>query len=437
MHHTLGGGDFDVFVDMYSKVTVAQTMLTPFNAAKEIDRVLIACWLKKRPVYIGIPSGVSYHEIEAPETKLNLAYPASPIDAVREAVERMAKLLEKAKKPIILADICAIRHPMSNLLVDFLDKTGIPFATMNMGKAIINESHPQFIGIYSGDLSAPGVQERVEKSDCIIAFGSIMSDLNTGGFTSHLDANATIEIHSSYIKLKHSIYPNLYFNEVIPALLKRLAGYHYNETITKQPLSDYKAQNKPLTQERFWQRMSRFLMKNAIVIADAGTSLFGILPMPMPDGATFVGQPLWSSIGYTVGATLGTCLAAPKRQSLLFVGDGSFQLTAQEVSTMIRHHLMPIIFLINNDGYTVERVIHGPKEPYNDIQMWKYAELPKIFGGAVWTTKVSTETQLEEVLQNITQHRDKLVFIEVIMNKDDSPEVLKKIGMALSEQNKS
>ena len=79
---------------------------------------------------------------------------------------------------------------------------------------------------------------------------------------------------------------------------------------------------------------------------------------------TFIGQPLWGSIGYTLPATLGTQIANPYRRNILLIGDGSLQLTVQSLSTMIRQNLNPVIFVINNDGYTVERMIHGMKEPY-------------------------------------------------------------------------
>ena len=263
----------------------------------------------------------------------------------------------------------------------------------------------------------------------------MLSDFNTGGFTSQLDANATTEIHNDYVKLKHAIYTNVHFQDVIKGLVKRLKEFRHHEVVAKKAQSTYKAESKLITQERFWLRMSKFLKENDIVIAEAGTSLFGTLTMPLPDGSSFIGQPLWGSVGYTVGATLGACIAAPNRQCLLFIGDGSFQLTAQEVSTMIRHQLKPIIFLINNDGYTVERVIHGPTAIYNDIQMWHYAALPKIFGDAVWSATVRDETELEQVLSKMSDHKDELIFIEVVMNKNDSPDILKKVGVACAKQN--
>ena len=68
-------------------------------------------------------------------------------------------------------------------------------------------------------------------------------------------------------------------------------------------------------------------------------------------------------------------MADPNRRNILLIGDGSLQLTVQELSTMIRQDIKPIIFVINNDGYTVERLIHGMEETYNDIRMWDYKAL--------------------------------------------------------------
>ena len=307
---------------------------------------------------------------------------------------------------------------------------------MNMGKAIIDESHPQFIGSYSGDYSTPGVQDCIEKSDCIITFGSLMSDFNTGGFTTKIDANATIEIHSFFARVKQSVYDNALFCDTIPALIKKVSKYHYQGKITN--LKREKAQHHTGTiyHKNFWQHVEGYLKKDCIVLAEAGTSMFGSTQMYMPDGSTYISQCLWGSIGYTVGALLGACIAAPNRQTVLFVGDGSFQLTAQEISTIERHHLNPTIFLIDNDGYTVERLIHGATMPYNDIQHWNYAELPKVFGNDAWSTKVETEQQLEQALHERQKYTKKMAFIEVVMKKMDAPESLVKLSVAIGKANK-
>lgn len=437
VHHTLGTGDFLVFMKMYSPVTTAQTILSIDNAANEIDRVIEHAWLTKRPVYIGVPTDICHTEIEVDLKPLNLKYPASNIDAVKEVTSRVASLVKSAKNPVFILDLCTQRHQMKNTIKELIELTNIPFATMNMGKGVLNESHPLFIGVYNGALSEPETRDRIESSDCIISFGLLPSDINTGGFSIKLDINVTIEMHSNFIKLHHATYSDIYFTDYIPALKKALSQYHLpNENIKKNLLKpvDLNTSNK-ISQTRFWQAMPSFLKPNSIIISETGTSMFGTVSMPIPDGSTYICSELWASIGYSVGALLGVCLASPNSEAVLFVGDGSFQLTAQELSTIIYHKLNPIIFLINNDGYTIERAIHGATMPYNDINQWHYAKLPNIFGENPWSTKVSTETELNNALLEANKRTDQLRFIEVMMDKDDYPNMLNKVGEMAAKLN--
>jgi len=184
-----------------------------------------------------------------------------------------------------------------------------------------------------------------------------------------------------------------------------------------------------------WPRINQLWQDDSIIVAEVGTSSFGSVQLHLPDNATYISQPLWSSIGYSVGALLGTTIAAPQRRSILLVGDGSFQLTAQEISTIMRHKLNPIICLINNDGYTVERAIHGATSTYNDISKWKYAELPKVFGDNCWSAKVSTEIELDSALQQAGTITDKLVFLEIMLEKLDMPPLLAIAGKSMAELN--
>jgi indolepyruvate decarboxylase len=188
---------------------------------------------------------------------------------------------------------------------------------------------------------------------------------------------------------------------------------------------------KPLTIKRFFDRMSHFIEDDAIVIAETGVSLFSAAEMLMPERATFIGQTFYGSIGYTIGATLGASMAAQDRQVVLFVGDGSFQVTGQDLSTMIRNHLKPVIFLINNDGYTIERVISD--HTYNDLQPWKYHKLVEVFGGGLGID-VRTEGELEEALTKAAT-ADDLVFIEIHTGRLDCPESLRSAGQSMAKTN--
>lgn len=433
-HHTLGDGHYDTFLKMAKPVSVAQTILTASNAAGEIDRVLTECWLQKRPVYIGLPSDVALQEIELEDLQpLALFYPSSDNDAIKEVVERTASMIEQAKLPVLLVDIGAKRHGMKVLIEKLIAQTGLCFASMNLGKGLLNESHPKFIGIYAGNHSEASVQERVESSDCILHFGPLLSDMNTGGFSANLPTENRVAIYHNHICLQHACYDQVWLQDFMQALVTRLSNYSCSETPAPQQTEVCVPEaDKAITQMRFWQQMSAFIKPREIVLAEAGSSLFGSLPMPISDGVTYVGQGLWASIGFTVGAVLGTSLAASERQSILFVGDGSFQLCAQELSTLLRYKQTPIIFLINNDGYTIERVIQKPEMPYHDIQMWHYSELPAVFGDGAWSAKVSTEGELQAVLQQARERSNQLRFIEVVMDRNDAPEGLLKLGESLA-----
>lgn len=183
--------------------------------------------------------------------------------------------------------------------------------------------------------------------------------------------------------------------------------------------------------------MQDFLQLDDILIAEQGSSFFGAYDLALYKDNTFIGQPLWGSIGYTLPATLGTQIAAPHRRNVLLIGDGSLQLTVQSLSTMIRQQLKPIIFVVNNDGYTVERLIHGMKEPYNDIHMWDYKALPAVFGGDnVVIHDVNTSHELKETFEKINAHSDCMHFVEVKMAIEDAPAKLSDIAKAFASQNK-
>ncbi len=183
--------------------------------------------------------------------------------------------------------------------------------------------------------------------------------------------------------------------------------------------------------------MQNFLKPNDVIIADQGTSFFGAYDLALYKNNTFIGQPLWGSIGYTLPATLGSQLADKDRRNLLLIGDGSLQLTVQAISTMIRQHIKPVLFVINNDGYTVERLIHGMYEPYNEIHMWDYKALPAVFGGKnVEIHDVESSKDLQDTFNAINGHPDVMHFVEVKMAVEDAPKKLIDIAKAFSQQNK-
>ena len=146
-----------------------------------------------------------------------------------------------------------------------------------------------------------------------------------------------------------------------------------------------------------------------------------ILGLKLPPNCTFVGSINWGSIGYSVGALLGALTAAPDRRHLLFIGDGSFQVSAQELSTILRHDHKPVIFLINNGGYTIERGYLGKAESYNDVANWSYADLPKVFPSRHLGAVVRRQDRERPVKTSSSTPNDTMIFVESIMDPYDAP----------------
>ena len=437
VHHTLGDGTFDHFSNMYREITVAQTNITSEHAAEEIDRVLRACWNEKRPVHINLPIDVYNKPINKPTEPIL----HKPILSNKETLDKMLlhaiSKINSAKKPVILADFEVDRFHAKDYLYQFVEKTGFPIATLSMGKGIFPEKHPQFIGIYTGDVSSPYLRKRIDESDC-------MTDTITGGFTQGFTKEQVKEIHPYTVKIIDKKYGPVVMKDVLEQL-SDLIEHRIEETLEIKPFiseslsmtEEFNPKAQMVTQKRFWQQIYHFLQENDVLIAEQGTPFFGSAIIPLPTNTTYVAQPLWGSIGYTLPALLGTQLADLSRRNILIIGDGSFQLTVQELSTIIHQNLKPIIFLINNNGYTVERAIHGQNQPYNDIQMWDYTKLANVFGlnEKSLTFKVENETELAEVLTKITLNKDQLIFVEVIMGQSDQPELLAKLGKRFGKQN--
>ncbi|MGL5385753.1 MAG: alpha-keto acid decarboxylase family protein [Serratia sp. (in: enterobacteria)] len=428
LHHSLADGNFDNVMNCFRQFTVAQALITPENAATEIPRVIACAWQQKKPVYLQLPSDICEVEIEVADTPSPYRLPGSDASHLQLASAALLERLNRAKRPIILIDQMVERYQLQALVLALADKFAIPLTNMPTAKCAISESTPGWQGGYSGDLSRPELFELMAQSDCILSFGVRLVDSTTGYFSQQIPAQAVVDIQPYTLKLDGLSYPAVTASELLQSLLDQAPA---SSPPPLTPLADPQQKlatpgNEPLELSYFWQRIKRFIQADDVLVVENGTSGAAIGGMRMPGGITVVNQPIWGSIGYTLPALLGTMMAAPQRRQLLFIGDGSFQLTAQELSTLLRHEQKPIVFLINNDGYTIERYILGESSSYNDINMWDYAKLPAVLSPQTpaFCATVATGQQLEMALEQASR-QDRLAFIEVKLPMMDSPPAMK------------
>lgn len=433
LHHTSGTGDFEDVMTCLTQFTAAQARITPSNAAIEIDRLLLTCLREKRPVYLQLPSDISYLEIDAPSEPLADVTPLGDALQIERLVELMAERIVGAEHPALLVDADAHRFGLRPYLCALGERCGLPFASMASGRSVFNEQHPLYRGIYAGQASTPEALRTIENSDCLITVGARFFDATTGYFSQRIPTPETIVLEPYSAMINGRVFEGITAREVLEKLVERLPlcsrdGYGV-EPEHVDSRADTKLDGKDLTHARLWPRLGRFVREGDVVIAECGCSQAGLAGVRLPAYTTFISQTTWGSIGYTLPALLGSLLAAPLRRQLLFIGDGSLQMTVQELSTILRHGLKPIIFVLNNRGYTIERMILGPGAEYNDIQNWKYGKLAETLadGQPVHSFTVNSKVELDIALE-AAENAKEFTIIELLLDKLDAPQGLQRMG---------
>ncbi|EAW2931335.1 alpha-keto acid decarboxylase family protein [Salmonella enterica subsp. enterica serovar Newport] len=435
MHHTLGDGDFRHFYRMSQAISAASAILDEQNACFEIDRELGEMLAARRPGYIMLPADVAKKTAIPPTQALAL-----PVHEAQSGVEtafryHARQCLMNSRRIALLADFLAGRFGLRPLLQRWMAETPIAHATLLMGKGLFDEQHPNFVGTYSAGASSKEVRQAIEDADRVICVGTRFVDTLTAGFTQQLPAERTLEIQPYASRIGETWF-NLPMAQAVSTLRELCLECAFAPPPTRSAGQPVRIDKGELTQESFWQTLQQYLKPGDIILVDQGTAAFGAAALSLPDGAEVVVQPLWGSIGYSLPAAFGAQTACPDRRVILIIGDGAAQLTIQEMGSMLRDGQAPVILLLNNDGYTVERAIHGAAQRYNDIASWNWTQIPPALNAAqqaeCW--RVTQAIQLAEVLERLARPQ-RLSFIEVMLPKADLPELLRTVTRALEARN--
>ncbi|KAF2433106.1 pyruvate decarboxylase-like protein [Tothia fuscella] len=447
IHHSIGnsegGGKYGPDHQMYAKMSksarVAEASLWEVEKAPgEIDRVIRECVIQRAPVYIFMPLDLSMEEV--PRSLLDTPIDLSlPIDTKvqTKAVDAIISALTEAKNPALFVDGLVQRHGAREECKALAKALNITTYTANMGKGVIDETEPYFAGMYGGVISDPELLEAFEKSDCVLLLGNIAADTNSGGLTRKFEKDEGIQVNANNVVVKGQKYEPTFIKPILAELKSRLADHKVAQSSPPQALPkklsvDHKA--KHLTQSWIWSAMMPFFQPNDVIVAETGTTSFGIIYQKLPPNVKLLAQTYYGSIGWATPATLGAELALeqearesgkPRGRTVLITGDGSMQLTMQEIGTMLTARTKPIIIILNNAGYTIERVIHGARQKYNDINAANYAAMLHFFCHPSPEKSYHKATTKEEFKEIFGDERYKdpqhLMVIEIVLDKFDVP----------------
>lgn len=487
LHHTVGLADFNQQLRAFKEVTCCQVTINHLeDAARAVDTAISAALAHRKPVYIEVScnlADLTHPSFTRPSVPYQLPQTHTNEVSLNAAVEAALEVLNHAVKPVMLGGPRLRYGQTRSQFVALAEKAKYPFAILPDAKGMVPEDHPQYIGLYWGAVSSPCACEVIESADVVITVGAVWTDYSTVGYSLLLNPNKVIKVADRSVTICGGVsFGCIAAESFLKALSAKIA---VNSTAHDNFMRMYVPPSQPLRQPAgaplvitvMFKHIQAMLTPEMAVISEVGDSWFNSQKLKLPRGTEYEMQMRYGSIGWSVGCVLGYSKAAQKgalprpnsaltvqppgpveshpvgalqshpysgaviggpKRVVAFIGDGSFQMTAQEVSTMIRYNLNPIIFLINNGGYTIEVEIHDG--PYNVIKNWDYTAFVSAMRndeGKLWTAKVRTEEELEVAIAAATsaEHADDLCFIEVFTHREDCSKELLEWGSRVAAAN--
>ncbi len=429
-HHTLGDGIYNNFQAISSAACCVSANLTPDNVIDEMERVIREALDQSAPAYIIVPMDYALMPINGKPIK------GSSITGIKRSKSDPASLeaaltfvmgkINSAKNVVALPSNLVASYGLVDQLLEFLNQSNMAYATSPMAKGLIPESHPNYLGIYCGLTSAPeGLNTVIEDADLVLDIGGLIpEDINTGNWTNHLAAEKTIVLGDHFVKLGSTVFTGVSLEDILVGLTKRtgrLEKLQAPKKLAKLPLVGSPAD--ATNSANFYPRLQNMLRAGDILVAETGTCMMNMTPMLLPEGVGFQMQTLWGSIGWATPAAEGICMANKGGRTIVVTGDGSHQLTANEIGAMGRYGIKPIIFVLNNAIYGVEIVVSELGHKYDDLPNWNYSQLPAAMGCHDWfCTKVTTVAELDKAIEKINSF-DGASYIEVMIPASESQPV--------------
>lgn len=427
LHHNFQNPDYYAFERAFSNVTETTAFLNEENAKREIDRIISVFKKHNRPVYVAIPMDICKFEIE---NDPQLEEAKSDKKSLEDAVEHALKLINKAKYPMILGDVLVKRYKARKEFDALLEKSKFPVSNLLMGKGIIEADNKKYLGTFLSEYENLNAYNALNESDCVISVGVINSDLNTYRTGLPFKPADFIEIQGMQTIIEKKKYKNILMKDILTVLSERIIARDITMP-EKKPSFEKSAvaDSTPLSAKYIFPRLQEFLQPNDMIFVETGIIPHGFAPTRLPKNTEVNTQTLWGSIGWATPAAFGGLIAAKDRRAILFTGEGSHQLTATEISNIMKNNLKPIIIVLNNSGYTIERVLSDdPWDFFNDVIKWDYSKLPGVFEGDAWVAQARTNKEFDEVLkQAAIEQKSRMCYLEIFTEKMDLPELTKKV----------
>lgn len=198
----------------------ARAIMTPENCIAETERLIATAMRERRPVYLGFPSDYANTPIVDATRSLARAIPKSDPVVLNAAVTAIVATVSASKTVCILPGILVSRCGLTDKTTAVIEASNLPFATMFMDKCVLDETHPNYIGMYDGKLMNKEVGTFVEGCDCVLGIGAMLTDFNSGGFTAQIDHSKSINVMHNCVRVGSAFYNGIVMEDVLTELAK-------------------------------------------------------------------------------------------------------------------------------------------------------------------------------------------------------------------------
>jgi indolepyruvate decarboxylase len=355
--------------------------------------------------------------------------------ALSEAVDETVERIRNAQQPVLLLGVEIHRFGLQEEAVRLAEESGIPMAATMLGKGVVAETHPLYMGLYEGALGRQEVTKYVEASDCVLMLGTFMTDINLGIYTAELNLSDCIYVTSEQLRVGYHHYHDVRLEDFVRALTAQHPKpknsipppptEFWKEPFTLEPAA-------PITVSRLIERLDEQLEDGTVVIADVGDALFGATELWTRGKTEFLSPAYYTSMGFAVPAALGVHVARPNARVVAIVGDGAFQMTGMELSNLVRRKCATVVIILDNRGYGTERLLHPGDWEFNDIHPWHYHRLPEVLGGGKGYL-VRTEAEFDAALNAAWQDRTGPSILQVLIDQQDCSQALANMAQRMSK----
>jgi indolepyruvate decarboxylase len=432
VHHEVKS--FDSQFNVYKEVTEFGAIIdNQQTAASQIRKAIDVALHCKRPVYLEIPRDMVFADVTVPAGSEDVDVEINE-GAVEEATQEIVDQLNAATSPVLIVGVEVHRFQLRDQIMRLAGQLNVPVASSFLGRGVFPTRHRQFIGTYLGVVSPPALRQIVEKSDCLLLLGELISDVSLGVSADCLRESNLIICAGREVFIKHHRYQNTPLERLVERLLratdlrpKMQIVRALGTDLSPEVLDPYQ-DDEPIKVRHIIRVLNQFLEEHpeVPVVSDTGDCLFASVDIRANE---CVAPAYYCTMGFAVPAALGIQISSGRRP-LVLVGDGAFQMTGCEISHAPQYDCNPIIVVFNNVRWEMLQAFF-PEAHYNETVEWPFARLAEIWGGRGFTAR--TPGRLRDVLREAFDEK-RFTLIEIPLAKGDVSPILRGFVKAFKQR---